>query len=96
MTAARDYQKARWLLQVKQVEYPILYETIENIEDIAVDLEMDDNGFSFERIVEEDEDEDDLYLVRSVVTWKNKGYTAKEDNIEYIWFVSDEDEDSYE
>jgi prepilin-type N-terminal cleavage/methylation domain-containing protein len=96
MTAARDYQTARWLLQVKQVEYPILYDTIENIEDIAVDLEVDDNGFSFERIVEEDEDEDNLYLVRSVVTWRNKGYIAKEDNIEYIWFVSDEDEDSYE
>jgi len=96
MTAARDYQTARWLLQTKQLEYPILYETIEEIEDIEVDLEADDNGFSFERIVEDDEDEDHLYLVRSIVSWNNKGYLAKEEYIEYIWFVSEEDEDAYE
>ena len=96
MTAARDYQTARWILQTKQLEHPILYETIEEIEDIEVDLEVEDNGFSFERIVEDDEDEDNLYLVRSIVSWNNKGYLAKEEYIEYIWFVSEEDEDAYE
>ena len=96
MTAARDYQTARWILQMKQLEHPILYETIEEIEDIEVDLEVEDNGFSFERIVEDDEDEDNLYLVRSIVSWNNKGYLAKEEYIEYIWFVSEEDADAYE
>jgi len=96
MTAARDYQAARWILQTKQLEHPILYETIEEIEDIEVGLEADDNGFSFERIVEDDDDEDNLYLVRSIVSWKNKGYLAKEEYIEYIWFVSEDEEDAYE
>ena len=96
MTAVRDYQTARWILQMKQLEHPILYETIEEIEDIEVDLEVEDNGFSFERIVEDDEDEDNLYLVRSIVSWNNKGYLAKEEYIEYIWFVSEEEEDAYE
>jgi prepilin-type N-terminal cleavage/methylation domain-containing protein len=96
MTAARDYQTARWILQTKQLEHPILYETIEEIEDIEVGLESDDNGFSFERIVEDDDDEDNLYLVRSIVSWKNKGYLAKEEYIEYIWFVSEDEEDAYE
>ena len=96
MTAARDYQTARWILQSKQLEHPILYETIEEIEDVEVELEVDDNEFSFERIVEDDEDEDNLYLVRSIVSWNNKGYLAKEEYIEYIWFVSEEDEDAYE
>lgn len=96
MTASRNYQTARWLLQMKQLEHPILYDTLENIEDIEVSVEIDDNGFSFERIVEDDEDEDDLYLVKSVVSWTRKGYTVKEDYIEYIWFVSEEGEDAYE
>ena len=78
------------------MEHPILYETIEEIEDVEVNLEVDDNGFSFERIVEDDEDEDNLYLVRSIVSWNNKGYLAKEESIEYIWFVSEEEEDAYE
>ncbi|MDA3798847.1 MAG: prepilin-type N-terminal cleavage/methylation domain-containing protein [Kiritimatiellae bacterium] len=95
MTASKNYQSARWLLQLKQLEHPILYDTIEEIEDVAVPAETDENGFTFERIVEDDDDEDDLYLVKSVVSWTRKGYTVKEDHIEYIWFVSEEDEDAY-
>lgn len=96
MKASADYQQARWVLQSKQLEHPIIFELIEDIEDVEVPAETDDDGFTFQRIVEEDLDEDDLYLVRSVVSWERKGHTVHEDHIEYIWFVSDEEEDAYE
>ena len=63
MKAAYTYQKAQWVLGMGQAEHPLI--EVEDIEDLEVDGETYEGGFVFSREVEDDEDEDELYVVRT-------------------------------
>ena len=52
---ARNYQEAQWTFSMGEAENPIL--ATNAVEDIAVSPVTYDNGFTFWREVEEDEDE---------------------------------------
>lgn len=82
MRRSQEYQQAQWALTQGELQFPILY-----AEDI---MEQDVSGedyddYTFSREIEDDEDEDGLYLVRSKVTWQSAGREKFEEVVEYVY-----------
>lgn len=82
MRRSQEYQQAQWALTQGELEFPILY--AEDIMDQDVSGE-DYDGYTFSREIEDDEDEDGLYLVRSKVTWESAGREKIEEVVEYVY-----------
>lgn len=83
---ASRFQDAQWVLGMGELEYPMPENPEDVMEDVAVS--GDDSlaeGYTFERLVEEDEDEDGLYVVRTRVTWGSGGPGAVEEVVQYVW-----------
>ena len=87
MKAAGNFQEAQWVLGHGEAEHPLLVG--EDVEDLAVDLERYDNGFTFEREIGEDEDEDGLYILRTRVTWYGRGHEHVEEVVRYVLHLED-------
>jgi prepilin-type N-terminal cleavage/methylation domain-containing protein len=86
---AKYYQDAQWTLAMGEADHPML-ET-NDVESLNVSAETYDNGLVYTREVEDDEDEDGLYLVRARVMWTDKGHEAYEEVVSYI-YQPEEDE----
>ena len=82
MRRSQEYQQAQWAMTRGELEFPIIY--AEDIMDQGVSGE-DYDGYTFSREVEDDEDEDGLYLVRSRVTWESAGREKVEEVAEYVY-----------
>ena len=82
MRRSREYQRAQWALNRGMLDHPILF--TEKIEEQDVDGE-DYDGYVFSRKVEDDEDEDGLYVVRSRVTWPSGGRELTEEIVEVVY-----------
>jgi prepilin-type N-terminal cleavage/methylation domain-containing protein len=89
LKAARGYQDAQWALGVGEVKHPFIPPT-NDVKEIEVDEEELPGGLRFSRQVEDDEDEDGLYVVRTKVQWGADAYLATEEVVSYIFFPSDE------
>jgi len=90
MKAAQNYQEAQWVLGAGEAEYPLVI--VDDIDDLNVERETFDNGFTFEREVEEeDEEEDGLYKVWTRVTWYGRGHEHVEEVVRYIYYPEDEE-----
>lgn len=85
---ARNYQEAQWVLDLATLEYPMIAGV--EPEDLEVDTVAYPDGYTFERVVEEDEDEDGLYVVRSRVTWTDRGRHGTEEAVRYILHLENE------
>jgi prepilin-type N-terminal cleavage/methylation domain-containing protein len=85
MKSARKYQDAQWILDLGTMEHPMI--SGEDPEEMAVDPVEYPDGYTFEREVEEDEDEDGLYVVRSRVTWSERGRHGKEETVRYVLYM---------
>lgn len=79
---AKNYQIAQWTLNMGELDYPVI--DTNDVLSLAVRPFEYDNGFTFERIVEEDDDDDGLFLVRTVVSWPERGRVAKEEVVRYV------------
>jgi prepilin-type N-terminal cleavage/methylation domain-containing protein len=82
---SKNYQTARWTLQRGELEFPL---SITNeVEDMKVAPQTYDNGYTFERVVDEEEsgEEDGLHIVRSRVTWAGKGREMSEEVVRYVY-----------
>lgn len=79
---AKNYQTAQWTLNIGELEYPMT--DTNDVMNLAIGPIEYENGFSFERIVEEDDDEDNLFLVRTKVTWLDRGRSTTEEVIRYM------------
>ena len=87
------YQKAQWTLAMGEAEFPLM--KTNDIENLSVGPETYDNGLTYIREVEEDEDEDGLHVVRSRVTWNSRGKERFEEAVFLIFKpIEDEDEKS--
>ncbi len=83
-TISYRLQKIPWVLGRGEMEYPF-YDAPDPVEDLSVSSDSDlVDGFVFSREVEDDEDEDDLFVVRTVVSW---GDTEEESEeiVRYIY-----------
>lgn len=88
MKTAKHYQTAQWALGMGEVEYPL--EVEEDIEDLVVEGETYLDKFSFSREVEDDDDEDGLYVVRTRITWARRGGEGYEEVLRYFYYPEEE------
>lgn len=90
LSIATHYQAAQLTRSAAEVEYPL--NVTNELEELNVSQMTTDNGLTFERFVEEDdEDEDDLYVVTTRVGWSARGNERFDDVVQYVYYV-DEDE----
>jgi prepilin-type N-terminal cleavage/methylation domain-containing protein len=84
------YQKSQWTMAMAEAEYPLM--KTNDIEELNVGPETFDNGLTYTREVEEDEDEDGLYVVRARVGWNSHGQERFDEVVSYIYKpIEDED-----
>ncbi len=89
MGASKEFQHVQWVFGVGSLEHPVT--EAEKPEELVV--EPDNtlvDGFTFERtidekIIEEDVDDDGLYIMRTRVSWGNGGDGQSEEIVQYIW-----------
>lgn len=85
---SRDYQRAQFVLSRGEAEFPAMIK--DDVKELEVrDTEYED-GFVFSRIVEDDEDEDNLYVMRTRVTWSDRGRHPYHEVVRYVFFDKDE------
>jgi len=82
ISRSKEYQEAQWSLGQGEAEYPLI--VTDDPKDLEVEGEVFDNGHTFSRTVDEDEDEDGLYVVRTTVTWWDRGRESKEEVVRYL------------
>jgi len=91
LSIATHYQEAQLVRSLAEVEYPL--NVTNELEDLEVPLMTLDNGMTFERVVEmEDEDEDDLYLVTTRVGWSARGAERVDEVVQYVYHEDEEDD----
>lgn len=79
---SKDYQNAQWVLGKGELDYPLfLTNDVRRLEVGKTDYE---GGFSFSRHVEDDDDKDGLYVVRTKVTWTAAGGEKGEEIVQYV------------
>ena len=83
MKTSRQYQEAQWAMTAGEVEHRVA--EIDDVMEYEVDPVEYGEGYMFSRTVEEDEDEDELYVVRTRVTWSRRGGEASEEVVRYVW-----------
>jgi len=83
MKIAGRYQVAQWTRGLGDLEHPIL--EIEEIEDAKVDEVEYGEGYLYSREVDDDEDEDGLYVVRTRVSWSEGERDVLDEVVRYVW-----------
>jgi hypothetical protein len=89
MKVAREYQDAQWTMSRGDLDFPI--EMAEEPEDAEVSGERYENGMTYSRAIEPDEDEDGLWLVRTRVTWNRGSREAAEEVLRIVYFEPEEE-----
>ena len=82
MKLSREYQEAQWVLELALLEHPIVEQ--DPIDEQEVDRE-DYDKYTFSREVEDDEDEDGLFVVRSRVRWPAGQGERTEEVVQYVF-----------
>jgi prepilin-type N-terminal cleavage/methylation domain-containing protein len=85
MRNAKQYQRAQWAMKMGELEHPLIVSN--DLEDLEVTGETYDHDFTFTREVDEEEESDDdgLFVVRTRVTWSDKGSEMKDEVVQYIY-----------
>lgn len=94
---AKNYYEARRILELGDLEHPVLVlkkeENRQEHEDKAMNLNLGPleypNGFTFMRQSERSPDNEDLLVVRTRVTWSARGKSAFEEVTTYLYFTND-------
>ena len=86
LSIATHYQEAQLVRGQAEVEYPLI--ATNELDEMNVPLTTLDSGLTFERIVEEeDEDEDDLYRITTRVGWTARGESRVDEVVQYLYYV---------
>jgi hypothetical protein len=88
MRSAKIHQNAHFALTAGEAAHPY----VETNELASIDVDRDEfpNGMIFSRKVDEDEDEDGLFVVRSMVTWTERGIEGPhEEVVRYVYRPND-------
>lgn len=84
---AKLRQNAIWVLDLAELEHPLI--ATNDVKRLEVDETEYGDGFVFSRVIEDDEDEDGLYLVRQTVKWRERGGYSSEDVVRYVLQLKD-------
>jgi prepilin-type N-terminal cleavage/methylation domain-containing protein len=77
MQKARMYQSAQWVVGLAELEHPLM--ATNDVKSLAVSGESYPGGYTFVREIEDDTDKDNIFVVRSRVTWERGGRTFQEE-----------------
>jgi len=86
---AQYYQEAQWTFAMGEAEYPLI--CTNEVDEMEVAEVRYDNGFTFSRRVEDDEDEDGLFEIKSRVTWSARGRESFEEVVALLFIPETED-----
>jgi len=82
MKKAALFQAARWALDRGEADHPLV--RTNDVKTLAVDPVEYEGGFTYERIIDDDEDEDGLFVVKSRVFWMKDGREYAEEIVRYV------------
>ena len=80
---SRHYHDAVMIMDLANLDHPLLLTN--EVYDNVVSPETFDNGYVFTRDVIVDEDEEDLFIVRTKVAWSSRGKKCFEEVESYIY-----------
>lgn len=89
MRASRKYHQAIAVLGMGDVKHPPRLDR--DIEEIEVTGDSDImEGYTFSRVIDDetelfDEEEDHLYVIRTKVTWRDRGSESKHEVVQYLY-----------
>ena len=91
---AKNYYEARRIIELGDLDYPLLVVQKKNEKNLkALNLNVGPvdypPGFSYQRTSERSADKDDLMIVRSRVTWSQKGRDSFEEVTSYLYYTND-------
>ncbi len=81
---SRQYQDAQFILSRGEADFPAVIR--DGVEDLEVDDERYPGGFVFSRTVDDDEDEDHLWALRTRVTWSDRGRRPYHEVVRYVYY----------
>lgn len=84
MKVSGKYQRAQWVRGRGELEFPLA--EAEELEDIEVEPYDYEDGLTFSRTVDEDDDEDGLFVVKTRVSWSEHGRESFEEVVRYVWY----------
>jgi prepilin-type N-terminal cleavage/methylation domain-containing protein len=89
---SKNYYNARHILDLGELEHPVLIKK-ENNEERVVNLRIGPitypNGYTFVRDAERSETLEDLYVVRTRVTWSDRGKDGHEEVVSYLFYTNE-------
>jgi prepilin-type N-terminal cleavage/methylation domain-containing protein len=88
MKTAQQYQTAQWIMGLGEAEHPLL--ATNDVEALNVSPVSYDKGYTFERKVDEDDDDDGLYVVHSLVKWPDRNANGVEEAVRYVYKPKDD------
>ena len=81
MRMAKNFQKAQTVLGLGELEHPLAATNDVKLLEVSP---KEYDGFFFSREVEDDDDEDGLFVVRTKVTWSEARREAAEEVVQYV------------
>ena len=86
---SRDYQEAQWYLGMGELEFPLFMTN--DVKSLVVPDTEYGEGYYFSRDIEDDEDEDDLFVVKTRVRWTRGSREFTEEVARYVLQIDDEE-----
>lgn len=91
---AKNYYEARRILEIGELEYPLLLVKKKNEKDLKpLNLRVGPieypNGFSYQRTSERNTEKEDLVTIHNRVTWSAKGRESFEEVTTYFYYTND-------
>ena len=88
MKVAKNYQTAQWTLGRGELDHP--FAATNYIEDLEVEPFTYPNGFTFSRVVEDDDDEDGLFVARTRASWLSRERELYEEVVQYVFLLEED------
>ena len=82
MKSAKNYQTAQWTLNKGDLDYPVV--PTNDVKQLEVSPVEYPGGFTYSRVVEEDDDKDLLYVMRTKVSWSDHSREMSEEVVRYV------------
>ncbi len=81
---AADFEKARHILARGELEHPLI-DVTNRLDDLELDPVEYEDGYEFSRAFEEIEEEEDLFIVRTKVSWPGDQGKSKLEVLSYLY-----------
>ncbi len=90
---SKNYYDARRILDLGELDHPLLVTKDKNNKDKVINLDISpteyDGGYTFSRSGERSSAYKDLVVVKTRVTWSNRGREAFEEVTSYLYYTND-------